>query len=126
MTALSEIAAFADVPTLELAPKASGGSGRWRYWEIHGNLNSRWYVVSFPIHAIQPEYMFAASIASPVIYLSKEFRSSALVASGIVFFVVGVERGVVGSPQFVEYDFLMDVKNLYPIGNIISFCYLKI
>jgi hypothetical protein len=46
-------------------------------------------------YTIQPEYTFAASIASPAIYLPKEFRSSALIASGIVFFVVGVERGVI-------------------------------
>jgi ABC-type phosphate transport system permease subunit len=49
-------------------------------------------------HTVQPEYTFTASIASPGIYLSKEFHSSALVASGIVFLVVGVERGVVGGP----------------------------
>ena len=49
-------------------------------------------------HTVQPEYTFTASIASPSIYLSKEFYSGASVASGIVFFVVGVERGVVGRP----------------------------
>jgi hypothetical protein len=42
-----------------------------------------------------------------------------------VFFVVGVELGVVGGPQFVKNDFLMDVKNLYPVSTTVSFCYSK-
>ena len=49
-------------------------------------------------HTVQPEYTFAASIASPGIYPSKDFHSSALVASGIVFFVVAIERGIVSGP----------------------------
>jgi hypothetical protein len=72
-------------------------------------------------HTVQPEYTFAALIASPGIYLSKEFHSSASVASGIVFFVVGVERSVVGGLQFIKDNFLMDAKDVCPIGNIINF-----
>ena len=49
-------------------------------------------------YTIEPEYTFAALIASLAIYLLKEFRSSALIASGIMFFIIGIERGVVGRP----------------------------
>lgn len=62
-------------------------------------------------HTVQPEDSFAASIASPDIYLSKEFHSCALVTPGIVFFVVGIERGIVDEPQSVENEFFFCIAD---------------
>jgi hypothetical protein len=47
-------------------------------------------------HTIKLKYTFVALIASLAIYLSKEFRLNALIASGIMFFIIGIERGVIG------------------------------
>jgi hypothetical protein len=62
-------------------------------------------------YTVQPEDSFTASIASPDIYLSKEFHLCALVTPGIVFFVVGIEHSIVNKPQSVENEFFFCIAD---------------
>jgi hypothetical protein len=42
-----------------------------------------------------------------------------------MFFVIGVECGIIDGLQSIKNCSLIETKDLYPIGNIINFCYVK-